>query len=109
MVQVANAINPTTQQFSIPYLTTQEYRNAPTAIDIDNLVFNSQDPEAQDNELANVIARASSWVDTYCNQILGATYETETQRSRTVLSNFTHDITLLLRSQIFGMVIHLPI
>jgi hypothetical protein len=82
MVQVANAINPTTQQFSIPYLTTQEYRNAPTAIDIDNLVFNSQDPEAQDNELANVIARASSWVDTYCNQILGATYETETQRSR---------------------------
>lgn len=82
MVQVANAINPTTQQFSIPYLTTTEYRNAPTAIDIDNLVFNSIDPEAQDNELANVIARASSWVDTYCNQVLGATYETETQRSR---------------------------
>lgn len=82
MVQVANAINPTTQQFSIPYLTTTEYRNAPTAIDIDNLVFNSQDPEAQNNELANVIARASSWIDTYCNQILGATYETETQRSR---------------------------
>jgi|688.fasta_scaffold99525_4 hypothetical protein len=82
MVQVANAINPTTQQFSIPYLTTTEYRNAPTAIDIDNLVFNTIDPEAQDNELANVIARASSWVDTYCNQVLGATYETETQRSR---------------------------
>jgi hypothetical protein len=45
-------------------------------------VFNSQDPEAQNNELANVIARASSWIDTFCNQILGATYETETQRSR---------------------------
>lgn len=82
MVQVANAINPTTQQFSIPYLTTTEYRNAPTAIDIDNLVFNSQDPEVQNNELANVIARASSWIDTFCNQILGATRETETQRSR---------------------------
>lgn len=82
MVQVANAINPTTQQFSIPYLTTQEYRNAPTAIDIDNLVFNSTDPDVQDSELANVIARASSWIDTYCNQILGATTETETQRSR---------------------------
>ena len=82
MVQVANAINPTTQQFSIPYLTTTEYRNAPTAIDIDNLVFNSSDPDVQDSELANVIARASSWIDTYCNQILGATTETETQRSR---------------------------
>ena len=79
---MANAINPTTQQFSIPYLTTQEYRNAPTAIDIDNLVFNSSDPDVQDSELANVIARASSWIDTYCNQILGATTETETQRSR---------------------------
>lgn len=82
MDQVAPAINPTTQQFSTPYLTLQEYKNAPTAIDIDNLVFNSQDPEAQDNELTNVIARASSWVDTYCNQVLGATRETETQRSR---------------------------
>jgi hypothetical protein len=82
MVQVANAINPTTQQFSIPYLTTTEYRNAPTAIDIDNLVFNSSDPDVQDSELANVIARASSWIDTYCNQILGATTETETQRAR---------------------------
>lgn len=79
---MANAINPTTQQFSTPYLTTQEYRDAPTAIDIDNLVFNSSDPDVQNNELANVIARASSWVDTFCNQVLGATSETETQRSR---------------------------
>jgi len=82
MVQVANAINPTTQQFSTPYLTTDEYRNAPTSIDIDNLVFNSSDPDVQNSELANVIARASSWIDTYCNQILGATQETETQRAR---------------------------
>jgi len=76
------AINPTTNQFSTPYLTLKEYKDAPTAVDIDNLVFNSSDPVAQDNELSNVIARASSWVDTYCNQVLGATYETETQRSR---------------------------
>lgn len=82
MVQVADSINPATQQFSIPYLTTTEYRNAPTAIDIDNLVFNSSDPDVQDSELANVIARASSWIDTYCNQILGATHTTEQQRSR---------------------------
>jgi hypothetical protein len=79
---VANAINPTTQQGSTSYLTNNEYRNAPTAIDIDNLVFNSTDPDVQESELANVISRASSWVDTYCNQVLGATTETETQRSR---------------------------
>ena len=82
MGQVSAAINPTTQQFTTPYLTLEEYKNAPTAIDIDNLVFNSSDPIAQDNELANVIARASSWIDTYCNQVLGATNETETQRGR---------------------------
>lgn len=82
MVQVASSINPATQQLSIPYLTTTEFRNAPTAIDIDNLVFNSSDPDVQDSELANVIARASSWIDTHCNQILGATSTTEQQRSR---------------------------
>ena len=79
---MANAINPTTNSNSIPYLTIQEYKDAPTGIDIDNLVFNSIDPEAQDKELANVISRASSWIDTYCNQVLGATLETETQRTR---------------------------
>lgn len=79
---MAEAINPTTHKFSTPYLTNAEYKNAPTAIDIDNLVFNSSDPDVQDSELANVIARASSWIDTYCNQILGATHETETQRAR---------------------------
>lgn len=76
------AINPTTQKFSTPYITNAEYRNAPTAIDIDNLVFNSTDPDVQESELANVIARASSWVDSFCNQVLAATEETETQRSR---------------------------
>ena len=79
---MADSINPATQQLSIPYLTTTEFRNAPTAIDIDNLVFNSSDPDVQDSELANVIARASSWIDTHCNQILGATSTTEQQRSR---------------------------
>jgi hypothetical protein len=67
---------------TIPYLTLAEYKNAPTAIDLDNLVFDSQDPDVQDAELRNVIARASSWADTYCNQVLGATTETEQQRSR---------------------------
>ena len=79
---MANAYTATTFQFSTPYLTLDEFKNAPTAIDIDNLVFNSQDPDVQDSELMNVIARASSWIDTYCNQVLAATVETEQQRSR---------------------------
>jgi len=79
---MANAYTGTTRAFSYPYLTVEEFKDAPTAIDIDNLVFNSQDPDDQDAELANVIARASSWIDTFCNQVLGATVETEQQRSR---------------------------
>lgn len=79
---MSEAINSTTNNFGTPYLTLAEYKNAPTNIDIDNLVYNSIDPLAQDTELSNVIARASSWIDTYCNQILGATKETETQRNR---------------------------
>ena len=72
---MANGYTGTTQQFSTPYLTLGEYKSAPTAIDIDNLVFNSQDPDVQDSELTNVIARASSWIDTFCNQVLAATNE----------------------------------
>lgn len=79
---MANGYGNTTQLLTVPYLTLEEYKAAPTAIDLDNLVFNSQDPEIQDNELRNVIARASSWMDTFCNQVLGATVETEQQRSR---------------------------
>ena len=79
---MANAYSNTTHQFSTPYLTLDEFKNAPTAIDISNLVFNSQDPDVQDAELSNVIARASSWIDTYCNQVLAATTETENMRAR---------------------------
>ena len=79
---MANGFGNTTHQFSTPYLTLAEYKNAPTAIDLDNLVWNSQDPDVQDAELSNVIARASSWIDTYCNQVLAATTETENMRAR---------------------------
>jgi len=79
---MSNGYGHSTQLMTIPYLTLDEYKSAPTAIDLDNLVFNSQDPDVQDAELRNVIARASSWVDTFCNQVIGATVETEQQRSR---------------------------
>ena len=79
---MTNAYTGTTHQFSTPYLTLTEFKNAPTAVDISNLVWNSTDQAVQDAELNNVIARASSWVDTYCNQVLAATTENEQQRSR---------------------------
>lgn len=63
------------------YLTVAEYRNAPTSIDIDNLVINGNQL-AQDAELNNVILRASSYMDEYFNQNLVATQNTETQRVR---------------------------
>jgi hypothetical protein len=78
---MSNAITGTTHQFSTPYLTLTEYKNAPTSVDVDNLVVGGN-AAAQDAELSNVIARASSWIDTYCNQILGATVEQEQQRVR---------------------------
>ena len=63
------------------YLTVAEYKNAPTSIDIDNLVINGNQA-AQDAELNNVILRASSYMDEYFNQNLVATQNTETQRVR---------------------------
>lgn len=79
---MANAYGNTTKLFSTPYITTDEYKQAPTAIDYDNLVVGSTDPAVQTAELANMIGRASSWIDTYCNQVLSATTETENFRSR---------------------------
>jgi hypothetical protein len=78
---MASAIAPDTEQFSVPYLTIGEFKSAPTAIDVDNLVVGGNQA-MQDAELTNAITRASSWIDQYCNQILGATQDTEQQRGR---------------------------
>jgi hypothetical protein len=64
-----------------PYITVAEYKAAPTAVDIDNLVVGGN-LAAQDAELASIIARASSYMDEYFNQNLCANTETETQRVR---------------------------
>jgi hypothetical protein len=64
-----------------PYLTIAEYKNAPTSIDIDNLVVGGNS-QAQDAELARVIMRASSFINEYLNQDLTAQLRTETQRTR---------------------------
>jgi hypothetical protein len=63
------------------YITVQEYKNAPTSIDYDNLVVGGNSA-AQDAELKNVILRASSYMNEYFNQNLSASTYTETQRTR---------------------------
>lgn len=79
---MANGISPIIRQMSAPYLSLQEFKNAPTALDYGNLVVGGNQA-AQDAELSNAILRASSWIDQYCNQIIGATMNTEQQRVRT--------------------------
>lgn len=78
---MATAISPILRQVSKPYLSLDEYKNAPTALDYGNLVQGGNQA-AQDAELTNAITRASSYIDQYCNQILSATVDVEQQRSR---------------------------
>lgn len=78
---MTTAISPISRQVSKPYLTVNEFKNAPTALDYGNLVVGGND-SAQTAEITNAITRASSWIDQYCNQILSATVDTEQQRAR---------------------------
>lgn len=78
MTQEVTTISPL---FGTPYLTIDEYKQAPTAVDVDDLVGGGT--EAVNNqELLNVITRASSWIDAYCGQVLAATLDTESFRAR---------------------------
>lgn len=63
------------------YLTVAEFKNAPTSLDINNLVSGGNQ-QAQDAELANIILRASSYMNEYLNQDLVAKKMIETQRVR---------------------------
>ena len=78
---MATCISPVTQFSESPYITVAEYKNAPTALDINNLV-NGGNSAAQDAELQNVINRASSFMDEFLNQNLCASTQTESQRTR---------------------------
>ena len=48
---------------AVPYLTTQEYQDAPTAVDVSNLI--SGGPQNQLIALQETISRASSWIDQF--------------------------------------------
>jgi hypothetical protein len=67
------------------YLTVNEYKRAPSGVDFSNLDYfaGTSDTAAQDAELANVIARASAWIDNYCQlpDGLAASVNTETREA----------------------------
>jgi hypothetical protein len=81
-MSIAAQVAFTTPYRTAPYLTIAEYKTAPTAVDVSNLVPGAP-PATQDSELANVISRASGWVDNLASQILAATVNTEARRLRT--------------------------
>ena len=75
-----------------PYITLEQFKNAPTALDVSNLVANGTQAQ-QDQELANQIARASSWMDSYVAGVEGticATLNTEVTRIRPDRRGFLH-------------------
>jgi len=84
---MTSAVSPITQFQSGSYLTIAEYKNAPTAIDINNLVVGGTSAQ-QDAELASVIQRASSFIDIYVNQPLIAQNFTEQSRTRMTQEGF---------------------
>lgn len=65
-----------------PYISTQEYQNAPTAMDTSNLIAGGN-PAAQLTALQETIGRASSWIDQFTCGAWGtlcATVEAENAR-----------------------------
>jgi hypothetical protein len=68
--------NTTSHPTVVPYVSVDDYTNAPTSVDTSQLIPGGT---AQANlvELGNVIRRASSWADNLCFQILAATLDTQ--------------------------------
>ncbi len=85
---VAAQVTVTPPLFSQPYITVAEYNQAPTGVDLSNLV--SKDPAASAAEGANIIARASAWADNFCGQILAATTDTDTNRVQVSRDGYMH-------------------
>ena len=84
MTQQVSTISPLG---SHPYITIDEYKQAPTSVDVDDFVGGGS-LALNDVELGNVLARASSWMDAHCGQVLAATVDTENFRCRASRDGF---------------------
>jgi hypothetical protein len=70
----------TTQTRHVPYLTNQQFKLAPTPTPWDALVAGGTPQECED-QLTQLIGRASTWVDSICMQVLAATIDTEQRQA----------------------------
>ena len=60
-----------------PYITPEILINAPTGISWETIPDFNSDPDAQLAEQTNICWRATHWIDSWCNQPLRATIDTE--------------------------------
>jgi len=77
MVVVAPFV--TTYASHTPYITVDEWRAAPTAIDISSLLPDGNRTQ-QDQVVRDCIERASSWIDDLCQQVLAASEDIQSGR-----------------------------
>jgi hypothetical protein len=74
-------LSSSVETFPSAYLTADEYKNAPIAVDLGSFTYYDQ-PQDETAALLDVIRRASEWMDNFCNQRLTATQYVENQRAR---------------------------
>jgi hypothetical protein len=60
-----------------PYLTTAEYLAEPTGVDLSQLIPGATSQAVNEAALATLIRSASSYADSLCYQVLGATLDTQ--------------------------------
>lgn len=75
------APNITSYTSRIPYITAEEYKASATGVNVSQLVPRGT-PEQNADALDVAIARASSYVDIYCRQVLAATTDIQSGRYR---------------------------
>ena len=78
----AYSVYTTSYELRTPYLSAAEYNNAPTSMDVANLIPGGS-AQANATALVETIGRASSWIDSYCcghSGTLSSTVETEPAR-----------------------------
>ena len=73
-----------------PYITSEEYTSAPTAMDTSNLV--SGGAQANATALVETIARASSWVDQYCMGAWGSIAATSNVENARVWGSYRNTL-----------------
>jgi len=69
-----------------PYITTTEYLNAPTAMDVSNLIPGG-DAQVQIDALQETIGRASSWIDQFTCGAWGSLAATQNVENARVWGN----------------------